>query len=354
MGSEENCIPQLEVFLQFIFLRKHKLSVAGKNTLRLKLSFITEVEVATPKLDELETGSSDSVQDEIIIHEDFELKEQINSEINSLVKEADIMLLSDNDKQMIDDEDNFEKLEASQMDEEMQNGNVFLESESVETNEVLVDDEQIKDHTETNGFDIDIEDSIREDIVQDLENLEHKEEDFKEEIIMTPPILCESNSESVFVESMEVTSGTMVDQALLDDVKFLEDQMRENMELEQDKYCDSMTDSLVQDKEESTNTMQIYITETDSPDIVPQLPPTINDNENAECLESIGIAVDSPEEDAINSLTKTDEILSKENGNDSVLPKTSQTVYSNKSEDLNDTQLMIAGFLLGTDSNTEL
>ena len=320
--------------------------------MRLKLSFITEDEVATPKLDGHETWSSDNVQDEILVHEDFELKDQINSEIDSLVKEADIMLLSEDNKQMMDDEANAEKLQASQMDEEMQNGNVFLESESVDTNEVLVDDEQIKDHTETNGFDI--EDSIREDIVQDSENLEHKEEEFKEEIIMTPPILCESNSESVFVESMEGSSGAMVDQALLDDVKFLEDQMRENMELEQDKYCDSMTDSLVQDKEESTNTMQIYITETDSPDIMPQLPPTINDNENAECLESIGIAVDSPEEDAINSLTKTDEILSKENGNDSVLPKTSLTVYSNKSEDLNDTQLMIAGFLLGTDSNTEL
>ena len=320
--------------------------------MRLKLSFITEDEVATPKLDGHETWSSDNVQDEILVHEDFELKDQINSEIDSLVKEADIMLLSEDNKQMMDDEANAEKLQASQMDEEMQNGNVFLESESVDTNEVLVDDEQIKDHTETNGFDI--EDSIREDIVQDSENLEHKEEEFKEEIIMTPPILCESNSESVFVESMEGSSGAMVDQALLDDVKFLEDQMRENMELEQDKYCDSMTDSLVQDKEESTNTTQIYITETDSPDIMPQLPPTINDNENAECLESIGIAVDSPEEDAINSLTKTDEILSKENGNDSVLPKTSLTVYSNKSEDLNDTQLMIAGFLLGTDSNTEL
>merc|ERR1712038_926045 len=70
-----------------------------------------EDEVATPKLDELETGSIDSVQDEIIVQEDFELKEQINSEIDSLVKEADIMLLSDNDKQMIDDEDaNAEKL----------------------------------------------------------------------------------------------------------------------------------------------------------------------------------------------------------------------------------------------------
>ena len=320
--------------------------------MRLKLSFITEDEVATPKLDELETGSSDSVQDEIIIHEDFELKEQINSEIDLLVKEADIMLLSEDNKQMMDDEADAEKLATSQMDEAMQNGNVFLESESVDTNEVLVDDEQIKDHTETNGFDI--EDSIREDIVQDSENLEHKEEEFKEEIIMTPPILCESNSESMLVDSMEGSSGEMVDQALLDDVKFLEDQMRENMELEQDKYCDSMSDSLVQDKEESTNTMQIYITETVSPDIMPQLPPTINDNENAECLESIGIAVDSPEEDAIDSLTKTDEILSKENGNDSVLPNTSLTVYSNKSEDLNDTQLMIAGFLLGTDSNTEL
>ena len=320
--------------------------------MRLKLSFITEDEVATPKLDELETGSSDSVQDEIIVHEDFELKEQINSEIDLLVKEADIMLLSEDNKQMMDDEADAEKLATSQMDEAMQNGNVFLESESVDTNEVLVDDEQIKDHTETNGFDI--EDSIREDIVQDSENLEHKEEEFKEEIIMTPPILCESNSESMLVDSMEGSSGEMVDQALLDDVKFLEDQMRENMELEQDKYCDSMSDSLVQDKEESTNTMQIYITETVSPDIMPQLPPTINDNENAECLESIGIAVDSPEEDAIDSLTKTDEILSKENGNDSVLPNTSLTVYSNKSEDLNDTQLMIAGFLLGTDSNTEL
>merc|ERR1712156_91990 len=106
-----------------------------------------EDEVETPKLDELETGSSDSVQDEIIVHEDFELKEQINSEIDSLVKEADIMLLSEDNKQM-DDEADAEKLATSQMDEEMQNENVFLESESVETNEVLVDDEQIKDRTE--------------------------------------------------------------------------------------------------------------------------------------------------------------------------------------------------------------
>ena len=245
---------------------------------------------------------------------------------------------------MMDDEADVEKLAISQMDEAMHDENLFLESESVDINEVLVEDKHINDHTETNG--IDIEDSLKEDII--LENLEYKEEGLKEEIIMTPPIMCDSNSESMLVDSMEGTSVEMVDQALLDDVKFLEDQMRENMELEQDKYCDSMSDSFVQDKEESTNTMQIYITETDLPNIVSQLPKTL-DYENIECLENIAKAGDSPEEEAINSLTKTDEILSKENGNDSVLPKTSQTVYSNNSEDLKDTQLMVAGFLLGAD-----
>ena len=282
--------------------------------------------------------------------EDFELKDQINSEIDSLVKEADIMLLSEDNKKMMDDEANAEKLETSQMDDAMSDENLFLESESIGINEVLEFCEHINDHTETNG--IDINDYNKEDTFEDSGTLEYKEEEFKEEI-MTHPILCESNSESIFVESKEGTSGAMVDQALLDDVKFLEDQMRENMELEQDKYCDSMSDSFVQDKEESTNTMQIYITETDLPNIVSQLPPTINNNENVECLEIVSIAGDSPEEDAFNSLSKTDEILSKENGEDSVLPKTSQTVYSNDSEDLKDTQLMVAGFLLGINLNNE-
>ena len=260
------------------------------------------------------------------------------------------MLLSEDNKKMMDDEANAEKLETSQMDDAMSDENLFLESESIGINEVLEFCEHINDHTETNG--IDINDYNKEDTFEDSGTLEYKEEEFKEEI-MTHPILCESNSESIFVESKEGTSGAMVDQALLDDVKFLEDQMRENMELEQDKYCDSMSDSFVQDKEESTNTMQIYITETDLPNIVSQLPPTINNNENVECLEIVSIAGDSPEEDAFNSLSKTDEILSKENGEDSVLPKTSQTVYSNNSEDLKDTQLMVAGFLLGINLNNE-
>ena len=85
---------------------------------------------------------------------------------------------------------------------------------------------------------------------------------------------------------------------------------------------------------------------------MPQLPKTL-DYENIECLENIAKAVDSPEEEAFNTLTKTVGILSKENGKDSVLPKTSQTVYSNDSEDLKDTQLMVAGFLLGINLNNE-
>ena len=83
------------------------------------------------------------------------------------------------------------------------------------------------------------------------------------------------------------------------------------------------------------------------------LPPTINNNENVECLEIVGIAGDSPEENSLNPLTKTDEKLNQENGKDSVLPKTSETVYSNNSEDLKDTQLMVAGFLLGINLNNE-
>ena len=261
-----------------------------------------------------------------MVPEDFELKDQINSEIESLVKEADIMLLSEDNKHMMDDEADAEKLDTSKKDEAMRDENLSLESESIDTKEVLVYCEHINDHTEING--IEINDYNKEDT---LETHEYQEEEFKEEI-MTPPIFCESNSESVFVESKKGSSGEMVDQALLDDVKFLEDQMRENMELEQDKYCDSMSDSFVQDKEESTNTMQIYITETDLPNIVSQLPPTINNNENVECLDIVGIARDSPEENSLNPLTKTDEKLYKENGKDSVLPKTSETVYSNNSQ----------------------